>query len=816
MALFGAGKKSAAQLLRASEWKDAAERDALLAQLAAQSTKPADFMFLLSHPDATLRQFGGRLVRDRAGPGMFEALLEEADEKPEPVRKFILRLTSLVPPETAIAALEQMIATHAPPAKQKIGWTLALELPPQFRARFVDLGIRSTIAFVRTLAIKRYLEDRAPGELPPETLLELAQDPDERIRLKVIEALENVEGAQVISLMIDRFLHDSRDIRQRAQQYLVRRAQTNPESMREPILAMLVEGDDEARTGAAQIFFSIMPPDQALLMILDRARDLLGWVRARILRTLKGFSNALLQATAQILAHPDPEMRTQGLVLAESFRDARLVVPIARLLKDPDWWIRILAADCLGQLRDEVAVDPLVAALEDQDTKWAALEALAKIGSPRALKAVVNQLRDPRPEVRLEAIAALEHFNDARLVAVLKQLVQQETSQAVVTRASEVLRRMSAKLHLELAPADRRTATKRADELERPLDRLLARARELGASDVHINVGEPPWMRVAGVVQRVEGSAALSAEETRSWLLPALDPRRLKIYEELGEIDLCHVIPEVGRYRANLFTERRGLCGSFRVIPNIPPTLQELRAPPHLVELLDFHQGIIVVSGPAGCGKSTTMTALVNLINETKPHHIITLEDPIELVHPVKTALINQREIGRHTGSFSRALRGALREDPDVIVVQELRDPETIRMALTAAETGHLVFTTLHTTSAIQTIDRLVDAFPPEEQQQVRMSLSESLKYVICQTLIPRADGEGRVAVFELLKGTLSVGNLIREAKTFQLPSLMQIGKSIGMRTVDMALEELLALKLITPEAAYVRAEKKELFEALL
>jgi twitching motility protein PilT len=224
----------------------------------------------------------------------------------------------------------------------------------------------------------------------------------------------------------------------------------------------------------------------------------------------------------------------------------------------------------------------------------------------------------------------------------------------------------------------------------------------------------------------------------------------------------------------------------------------------------------VLVTGPTGSGKSTTLAAIIDAINQSYAKHIITLEDPIEFVHPVKTALINQREIGRHTASFSRALRGALREDPDVIVVQEMRDPETIRMALTAAETGHLVFTTLHTTSAVQTTDRLVDAFPPEEQQQVRMALSESLKYVICQTLIPRADGWGRVAVFELLKGTLSVANMIREGKTFQLPSLMQIGKSIGMRTVDMALEELLAQKLITPEAAYVRAEKKELFEGLL
>jgi twitching motility protein PilT len=816
MALFNPGKRSVLQRLNASEWKDPAERDALLIELKSQPLKPADFMFLLSHQDMALRQAGGRLVRDLSQPGMLDALLAEAEDKPEHVRKFVLRLTQLVLPEHSIPTIEGLIGSGSPPARQRLGWQRALELPPEHRRRFVDAGVSSSNPTVRSLAIQRYFEDRPAAELPIDSLLQFASDADERVRTKVLESLENVVSPQIVAVMIDRLQQDTPAIRARALAYLSQAAKADPAGLEQPILDLLVGGDDEVRHNAVQLLLSMLPLDRLMLRVLELTRGLLGWMRARILRTLKGFSSTLLPTIAQLLAHPDDEVRTQALILAESLGDARLVIPVARLLKDSDWWLRIMAADCLGQFKDPLAVEPLLSALDDPDTKWAALEALTRIGTSAAVGAVVNQLNDPRPEVKLEAVGALANFPDQRLLPILRQVIQQEPSQAVVTRATEVLRVVSQKLNLATEGEEASTATRRSKDLEKPLDRILARARELGASDVHINVGEPPWMRVLGEVRRFTEVPPLSAGETDAWLLSILDPRRRKIFEEAGEVDLCHLIPEVGRYRVNLFTERRGVCASFRTIPNIPPTFQQLRLPANLKELTEYHQGLIVVSGPAGCGKSTTMAALINLINETKPSHVITLEDPIEFVHPVKTALINQREVGRHTQSFSRALRGALREDPDVIVVQEMRDAETIRLALTAAETGHLVFTTLHTTSATQTIDRLVDAFPPEEQQQVRMALSESLKYVVCQTLIPRADARGRVAVFEILKGTPSVGNMIREGKTFQLPSLMQIGRSIGMRTVDVALEELLAAKLISPEAAYVRAEKKETFEKLL
>ena len=318
-----------------------------------------------------------------------------------------------------------------------------------------------------------------------------------------------------------------------------------------------------------------------------------------------------------------------------------------------------------------------------------------------------------------------------------------------------------------------------------------------------------------GGLRRI-GNSALTPEQTEKMILESLDDRQKERFNKDNQLDFCYSIPGVGRYRTNIFRQRLGTSGVFRVIPNELPTFLDTGLPNHLTDIVNYHQGLMVISGPAGSGKSTTLAALINLLNEKKRDHILTLEDPIEFVHPFKNSLVNQREVGKHTKTFSSALRAALREDPDCIVVGELRDPETMILAMTAAETGHLVIGTMNTTSAVKTVDRLVQAFPPKEQQSVRMALSESLKIVTSQTLLPRADGKGRVPCHEVLMITGPVRNLIRDDKTQHLPSAMTVGKQSGMQTVDQALQSLLEQNLITPESAYRRAEKKDNFEALV
>lgn len=282
------------------------------------------------------------------------------------------------------------------------------------------------------------------------------------------------------------------------------------------------------------------------------------------------------------------------------------------------------------------------------------------------------------------------------------------------------------------------------------------------------------------------------------------------------QLDFCHYVRRAGRYRGNVFLDLKGYNAVFRVIPEKPPTVSEIGLPPQLAEIASYQQGLVIVCGPSGSGKSTTLAALVNLFNETRHDHVITLEDPVEFVHPFKSCLVNQREVGSDTRSFARALRAALREDPDVIVIGDLRDNETVSLALTAAETGHIVLATLTATSTHKAIDRLITSFPVHEQPQVRAALAESLKFVIAQRLLP-AHGERRlVACFEVLRATFSVANMIREEKTFQLPSVLQTGRALGMQSLDEALKQLLRRGAISPETAYLAAESKVEFEALV
>ncbi len=342
------------------------------------------------------------------------------------------------------------------------------------------------------------------------------------------------------------------------------------------------------------------------------------------------------------------------------------------------------------------------------------------------------------------------------------------------------------------------------------LEKLLRQAQEVRASDLHLHSGARLKVRLNGSLEDTSGmiDAAL-AEQLVHGLLS--DEQRAELEENL-QLDFSHAIPEVGRFRANVYRQQRGLDAVFRAIPPQPPALADLGLPESLSELVSFHQGMVLLTGPAGCGKSSTMAALVRLVNEQRPDHIITVEDPIEYVHPSLRCVVNQREVGPHTESFARALRAALREDPDVIVIGELRDLETISLALTAAETGHLVLGTLHTSNAIRTINRVLGVFPPDQQAQIRMMFSESLRAVVSQRLVPRADGQGRVAAIEVLINTKAVGNLIRERKTFQLHSVMQTGSQYGMCLLDHSLATLVKNGWITKESARLESEKPEQF----
>jgi len=347
------------------------------------------------------------------------------------------------------------------------------------------------------------------------------------------------------------------------------------------------------------------------------------------------------------------------------------------------------------------------------------------------------------------------------------------------------------------------------------LDAFFKLMFDTGASDLHIVSGQPPILRVHGELERIKYDP-LDDEHLRQMLYEIAPEQKIKTFEETGDVDFGYEIPNVARFRANYFMQKYGCGAVFRQIPTKILTADELGLPPILKKSAMLHKGLVLVTGPTGSGKSTTLAAVVDHANKHRKDHIITIEDPIEFVHESQGCLVNHREVGAHTRSFSAALRGALREDPDIIMVGEMRDLETIRLALEAANTGHLVFGTLHTTSAAKTIDRVIEVFPAEEQAQVRNGLSTGLKVVVAQNLFKRVDKKGRCAALEILVCTSAVGNLIREGKTVQIPSAIQTGKQFGMVTLDDAIMGVLQKGWISPEEAYDKSIDKSKFKSLL
>lgn len=338
---------------------------------------------------------------------------------------------------------------------------------------------------------------------------------------------------------------------------------------------------------------------------------------------------------------------------------------------------------------------------------------------------------------------------------------------------------------------------------------LLKFGVQSGASDLHLSAGLPPVMRVHGDVKQLN-FPPLEHKDVHAMVYDIMNDHQRKFYESELECDFSYEIPNVSRFRVNAFNQSRGAAAVFRTIPTEILTLEQLQCPSIFAEIANKPRGVVLVTGPTGSGKSTTLAAMIDYINKSRQYHILTIEDPIEFVHKSNKSLINQREVGLQTKSFANALRSALREDPDVILVGEMRDLETIRLAMTAAETGHLVFGTLHTSSAAKTIDRIVDVFPAEEKDMVRAMLSESLQAVISQTLLKLKDGSGRIAAHEIMIGTPAIRNLIRENKVAQMYSAIQTGQQYGMQTLDQCLVGLMRKGLISKEAAMEKAVNKD------
>jgi twitching motility protein PilT len=824
MALFSSEVSDAVKRLAAKSYATQEERDELLGRVeSADGVRARDIIWMLFRPDRALRDSAARVLNRSRDAETLDVFLGESKGKPEQALRAAAAVFFAIGLPGADARLIQLLA---PPPKET---KETRELQESVRRLLAEAPMsRQLEPVLWQLAASGSAEDRLPflnklssGEIDENAARRwrrLAADPIPAVREKVIEILATRAPQHSLDLLLEALPRASYGVQQTIVEAMTKLAAGQGASFADRLLPALASGDAATRTAVLKILLGIGDPAGVIKRYIRFSSTLAGFVRDRALDSLREFGAALIEPVIELLHDPDPDTRSGAIAVASGFDDARIVPATVQLLRDPDWWIRISAADMLGRLKDPRAVEPLLATLADPDMKWAAVEALGRIGDARALPALGKMLADPLPDVRIEVMLALKNFQHPQVRNALTSVAQNDPDRGVRTQAIEILDELAATDRQSQSGVDaiRKAALTVAGAQGEPrLHTLLTATRNQGGSDFHLSVGQPPIVRLSADLLRAQGEP-FTAAQTEAMLKEVLTDAQWQTLETQSQIDLCYVVPQGGRYRANVFYDHRGYNGVFRVIPEKPPTIVDLGLPAHLAEISDYHQGLVLVCGPSGSGKSTTLAALVNLFNETRNDHIVTMEDPVEFVHPFKNCLINQREVGSHTTSFARALRAALREDPDVIVIGELRDNESISLALTAAETGHIVLGTLNSTSAPKAIDRILSSFPADEQPQIRASLSESLKYCIAQRLLPAREGRRQVAAFEVLKGTTNISTMIRDQKTFQIYSAMQIGRSFGMQTFDEALKDLLRREQISAETAYLAALKKEDFESLV
>ena len=824
MALFrGVGRSGKSDILKrvmGRDWKTTEERSELLSQLGGFRDLKADELIpLISTSDSSVRTFAEYQLKERLDPKSITIILGQLPKKTTRTQSAILNSLIRARPELSIPHVQKLVSEADSKDLAQRAMEALSSLPVhQVGSEFVRF-LSHDKKDIRHMALVKVVEseDLIRDKGIQSTITGMAEDEDERIRLKVIGLVVQFKPGDAVRLCLERLKDPSPAVQQAAVRVMGDALAKMDESAEaeDQLLALLTDGSEAIRAGVIEIIMKRPDKERILRKLLVFSKNLMGWVRDRTLATLRNYADHITQPIIRLMSDPDEDVRSMALAVGATLEAKEATPHIIGLLEDPDWWLRMTAAETLGKIGDPRAIPSLIKAMDDPDTAMVCLEALGKMKGhgDEVLVPIAKQLSSSATEVRVEAVRALKQLGDQRVAPMLDLVIKNDPSAVVQRRAAEALSDLTGDKHHEKRVAmESEESDVRAENLL-PLEDLMVKVREMGGSDLHVVVDSPPAGRVHGELHKMT-DVPYTESSSHAAIAPLLDEEQKRLLKQHKQLDFCHRIPGVGRYRTNVYIERKGWAASFRVIPNEVPTLPELGMPSHLADLVNYHQGLVIIAGPSGSGKSTTLAALVNLFNERRRSHLLSLEDPIEFVHQPRGCLINQRQVNKHTRSFHAALRGALRQDPDVIVVGDMRDPETVKLAIEASETGHLVICTMNTTSAPKTVDRLIDAFPPSEQTQIRTMLSETLKIVVCQTLIPNADGSGRVACFEVLMGTLGVSNLIRENKTYQLPGQMQIGEHIGHITVDTALTKLLDSRQITAEQAWLKANNKDLFES--
>ncbi len=630
------------------------------------------------------------------------------------------------------------------------------------------------------------------------------------VRFTVLSVLEAIGTNEILTAVVEALGHKQIVVRNRAGEVLSRLSKAGKLDVSRTIVYLLKSRDVNVRRMAIELARSVKDPNSDLWpKLLSVLRDEDWWVRERVVDVLVEMAGP--QLTRHICAYltdsSDVVRRYAASVLSR-LKDPSSLGALVRMADgDSDWWAREKAVEAIAAINDARAIPYLLDVMaKDPEMRWICLQALSEMNAKNTAPQVVALLRDANADVRLAAMRCLQKFDDPSHAAALQQLAA-DPEIGLRNVAREILAHWNIVTSAEMVLS--------RDSVS-PLDRLLIATAKQQGDDLILGCERKPMMKRLGKTVPLTKNPLTSAQ-VKSLLLPKLSPAQIKELDELRDVDFSYEVKSDGlRFRANVFQDSAGIAAVFRIIKGTLPDIEKLGLPPVVIKLGELKNGLVLVGGPTGSGKSTTLAALINYINRSYGKHIISLEDPIEVIHPSIKSLVTQREIGTHTLSFGSALRATLREDPNVILVGELRDLATISFAVTAAETGHLVFGTVHTVSADTTVDRLINAFPARQQETVRSMLSESLRAVCCQFLLRHKDGVSRCLAMETMINNDAISALIRKGKAYQIPSVVATAREDGMQLMDADLMRLFKEGKAPIEEVYVKARSKREFEAFM
>ena len=801
--------------LHARRWRNEAERDELLRTLAAApNVEPEDVAWMAVETDPALRQSGIAFLKRVPYEAASAALFPHLGSRTEAVRRQAMSALELLAGGAFLEKLQGFLS-HQDPAVVHAALDHLRKNPNERVLPWLAKVFSSS----RTPAVRKKafsIVEATASARTANLALQALEDDDEDIRFRAIALMSKFPDESHIGPLLRHCRNDSsrmRDAAIAALGPLLAKSQT----WSDEVLPLLSDTNPKVRQLASKII-ATQEPRSIADAFLRTFRETYGPSKDRAVEALRELGPQFIQAFLDRGQSSDPGEAALSGSIAVTIRSPEVVPHCIRFLSGQDWWLRDRAAMALAEIRDESALPHLLKMLQDPESNLSAAAALGAWGTPQALPALLEAYKQATAftDLRLEILDAFAKIQDPKVGPLLQKIVQVDPSPLVKDKAARLVRQRAGETDV-VGPASARVFAPFdfASSAAPTLADLLRHARAVSASDLHLGTGTIPCLRIYGRLTPLPMPEPSEAQ-MREWILPVLGEERAAELDARRQVDFCHKDAELGRFRTNVFYERKGLNAVLRLVPYEIPNLTDVGLPESIWEITSYSQGLILVTGPAGCGKTTTLAALVDRINETERGHIITVEDPIEYVHANKESLVNQREIPSHSKSFAKALRQSLREDPDVILVGEMRDLETISLAITASETGHLVLATLHTTTSSSTVDRIINAFPPDQQGQIRMMVADSLKAVISQSLLPRRDGLGRVAAFEILRNTPAVGGLIRDAKTFQIPTAIQTGAASGMQLMDGALLHLVQEGVIEPRVGYDRAQRKDAFEPFM